>query len=62
MKRKEINLKSLTLEQKALLAMQEAIIDLIKERRKTGVPLCVIKNGKVVKVSAKKVRLPRLRI
>ncbi len=41
---------------KAEQAMREAVYKVVKEHRKTGVPLAVWKNGKVVRIPAKKIK------
>ena len=41
---------------KAEQAMREAVYKVVKEHRKTGVPLAIWKNGKVVCVPAKKIK------
>lgn len=45
--------KSLTLHEKAKLALKEAIRNEIRDRKKTGRPLIVWKNGKVTRLSTK---------
>ena len=47
---------SLEVHKKAEQAMREAVYKVVKEHRKTGVPLAVWKNGKVVRVPAKKIK------
>ena len=41
---------------KAEQAMRDAVWQLIQERKKSGRPLIVWKNGKVVRLSAKKIK------
>jgi len=43
--------KRLTLQDKAFLALKQAVRDVVKRHRETGRPLAVWKNGKVVRVS-----------
>ena len=38
-------------------AMREAVAKVVRERRKSGQPVSIWKNGKVVTVSAKTIRL-----
>ncbi|MCA9393790.1 MAG: hypothetical protein KC900_06270 [Candidatus Omnitrophica bacterium] len=45
--------KSFALHQKAELALKQAIRNEIKERKKSGRPLIVWKNGKVTRLSTK---------
>jgi hypothetical protein len=42
---------SLTLSQKAEKALKEAVRNVVKEHKRTGDPLVVWQNGKVVKIS-----------
>ncbi len=44
--------KHKTLQDKAAIAMKEAIREVIENHRRTGRPLAIWKNGKVVKVPA----------
>ena len=44
-----------TLQEKAFKAFQEAIHDVIEEHARSGRPLSVWRNGKIVKISASKV-------
>ena len=44
--------KRLNLQQKAMLAMKEAIHEVVENHKKTGRPLSMWKNGKVVRISA----------
>jgi len=46
--------KVLTLLDKAELAMKSAIREVVENHKKSGRPLAIWKNGKVVKVSAAK--------
>ena len=39
---------------KAEAAMKKAVYEVVKDHKKTGRPLTIWKNGRVVKVSAKK--------
>lgn len=41
-----------TLQEKALKALKEAVHDVVEEHRRTGRPLAVWRNGKVLKLSA----------
>ncbi|MDD2772233.1 MAG: hypothetical protein PHP45_00880 [Elusimicrobiales bacterium] len=50
--------KKLSMGEKAVLAMREAVAELILEHRKTNTPLVIWKNNKVVKVSPFKMNLP----
>lgn len=43
--------KHITLQDKATLALKEAVHEVIKRHKKTGRPLVIWKNGRVVKVS-----------
>lgn len=43
-----------TLQTKALKAFKEAIREVVKQHKRTGRPLAIWKNGKVVKISAAK--------
>jgi len=45
------------LNKKAAKAMREAVAKVVEEHKKSGLPLYIWENGKVVKVSAKKVKL-----
>ncbi|MBU1122758.1 MAG: hypothetical protein ABIH71_07615 [Candidatus Omnitrophota bacterium] len=44
--------KRLTLQDKAEIAMKEAVKKVVERHRQTGRPLSVWRNGKVVKISA----------
>ncbi len=44
-------MKKYTLQDKAELALKEAIREVIKRHKQTGRPLVIWKNGRVVKVS-----------
>ncbi len=46
--------KKLSLQDKAELAMKSAVRKVIKEHKKSGRPLAVWKNGKVVRIPADK--------
>ena len=48
--------KRLTLQDKAELALKKAVHEVVERHKKTGRPLAIWKNGKVVKVSAKKIK------
>lgn len=58
MKKSRKNIKKLPIEQRAELAMREAVAEVIKEHRRIGRPLAIWKNEKVVMISANKVNLP----
>lgn len=49
--------KRLTLQDKAFLALKQAIREVIEHHRKTGRPLAIWQNGKVVMISPH--RIPR---
>ncbi|MEW6041240.1 MAG: hypothetical protein AB1633_06930 [Elusimicrobiota bacterium] len=49
--------KRKTLQEKALIALKEAVRDVIIRHKQTGRPLVLWKNGRVVKVSAEKLLL-----
>ena len=51
MKKRE---KRLTLQEKALLALKAAVAKVIERHKKSGQPLAIWRNGKVVLVPAKK--------
>lgn len=44
------------LHNKAEQAMREAVLKIVKEHKKSGMPLPIWKNGKVVNISAKSVK------
>jgi len=48
--------KRLSLQDKAELAMKEAVREVIEKHKKSGRPLSVWKNGKVVYVSPKTIK------
>ena len=48
---------NLTLHKKAVKALREAVGKVVEEHKESGLPLAIWKNGKVVNVSAKKVKL-----
>ena len=48
--------KRLTILDKAEAAMKKAVKKVVDEHKKSGRPLVIWKNGKVVKVSAKKIK------
>lgn len=50
--------KNSNIGERALLAMRDAVAEVILEHRKTNTPLVVWKNNRVVKVSPFKVKLP----
>lgn len=43
--------KSLSLQDKALLALKEAVKGVVEQHKKTNRPLAIWKNGKLVKIS-----------
>ncbi len=45
--------KRLTLQDKAMLALKEAVKEVVERHRKSGRPLSTWKNGKVVQVKVK---------
>jgi len=47
--------KRRTLQQKAFLALKEAVREVVKQHQEAGRPLAVWRNGKVVRVSAERV-------
>jgi hypothetical protein len=47
--------KRRTLQQKAFLALKEAVREVVKRHQETGRPLAVWRNGKVVRISADKI-------
>ena len=49
--------KKLTLQDKAFLALKQAVREVVEQHRKTGRPLAVWQNGKVVMISPH--RIPR---
>ena len=51
------NSRAVKLHKKAEKAMQEAVNKVVKERKKSGVSLSVWKNGRVVKLSAKRLKV-----
>ena len=54
--REDMTKSPFTVHKKAEQAMREAVYKVVKEHRKTGVPLAIWKNGKVVRVPAKKIK------
>lgn len=48
--------KRLSLHDKALLALKQAVHNVIEEHKKSGRPLAVWRNGKVVKIPAATLR------
>lgn len=56
MKRTRKNILRLPLEKRAELAFQEAVDEVIVEHARLGLPLYIGRDGKVVKLSPKKVR------
>ena len=53
--KKEIMKKKMTLKDKAEAAMRSAVREVVENHKKSGRPLSVWKNGKVVRVSAAKI-------
>ncbi|MCQ9206360.1 MAG: hypothetical protein NG740_00540 [Omnitrophica bacterium] len=51
--------KRLSLQDKAVLALKEAVREVIELHRKANRPLAVWRNGKVVKISASRIKIPR---
>lgn len=47
--------RSLSLQDKAMLALKEAVKEVLERHKKTGRPLIVWQNGKVVKLSPFKI-------
>ena len=47
--------KRLTLQDKAFIALKEAVREVVKKHKESGRPLAAWRNGKVVMVSADKV-------
>ena len=45
--------KRLTLQDKAMLALKEAVKEVVEQHRKSGRPLATWKNGKVVRITVK---------
>ena len=56
MKSSRTRILRLPLEKRAELAFQEAVDEVIVEHARLGLPLYIGRNGKVVKLSPKKVR------
>lgn len=56
MKRTHHSLLRLPMEKRAELALREAVKDVITEHARLGLPLYIGRNGKVVKLSPRKVR------
>ena len=56
MKSSRARILRLPLEKRAELAFQEAVDEVIVEHARLGLPLYIGRNGKVVKLSPKKVR------
>jgi len=48
--------KRKSLQDKALLALKEAVKEVVESHKKSGRPLAVWRNGKVVRLSAKTIR------
>lgn len=46
--------KRLTLQDKAFLALKEAVAEVVQRHKESGRPLAIWKNGKVVNISANK--------
>lgn len=59
MKNRKIKRKRMSLRDKAVAAMQEAIAAVIEDHRRRNVPLAVWKNGKVVMLSPKRIVVPQ---
>ena len=51
--------KRLSLQDKALLALKEAVRKVIISHRRDNRPLAIWRNGKVVQISASRIKLPR---
>ena len=49
-------IKRNTLQDKALIALKEAVKGVVESHRKSGRPLAVWENGKIVHISAKKIK------
>ena len=47
--------KRLSLQDKAFVALKEAVHEVVERHKQTGRPLAIWQNGKVVKVSASRV-------
>lgn len=52
--------KRLSLQDKALLALKEAVRGVIERHRKSNRPLAIWRNGKVVEIPASRIKLPRM--
>ena len=64
MSRVPVNVLTLPMEQRALMALRSAVRKAIAERRKLGLPIYIWSNGRVVDISrrtARKSGRPRLR-
>ena len=48
--------KKMTLNEKAVCAMNEAVHGVIERHKQTGQPLSIWKNGKIVQVSARTIK------
>ncbi|NQT23260.1 MAG: hypothetical protein HQ579_07500 [Candidatus Omnitrophica bacterium] len=48
--------KRLSLQDKAVLALKEAVREVVERHKKTGRPLSVLQNGKVVKMPSSHIR------
>ncbi len=59
MKNRKIKRKIMSLRDKAVAAMQEAIAAVIEDHRRRNVPLAVWKNGKMVMLSPKHIIVPQ---
>lgn len=55
MKKKRSIKEKDTLADKAMKALEEAVREVVEEHRRSGLPLIVWKNGKVVKIPANRI-------
>ena len=44
----------------AVIAMKRAVIKVMQEHKQLGLPLSVWKNGKIVRIPASKIKIPRM--
>ena len=51
--------KRLSLQEKAFIALKEAVREVVEHHKQTGRPLAIWRNGKVVMVSAQTLRRSR---
>ena len=51
--------KSLTMTEKALQALRDAVAKVVEDHRRSGRPLAVWRDGKAVSVAAAKLKAPR---